>query len=541
MPVPKLARIAPAAAAAALLIAPAAASAVQKSFTAAGVQTFVVPVAVTQVQATLVGGRGGAGSTGSTSLAGGGTGATVRALLAVKPGQALYAQVAGDGQTANAGGLGGFGGGGSGGEVVVLLASAPGGGGGGGASLVRPCPAPCGALAVAAGGGGGGGHGLDSTPSINGGAGGDADEAGLTGEMDATKNDAGGGGGRPGTTAGGGTAGVNSYESPAQPGVAGAGGNGGIAIGGGGGGGGGGIYGGGGGGAGLGFADFNTTRVLQRRRRWRRRRRVRRPRGRGRRVRPRDPRHEAGHGRVRDDLLGAARAGRRDRRRDAVRHDGDAARLGQPEPRRDHRLPLPDHARAAGRRNVPCAQQLGAGGKPVGVSATIAGLAAGTRYIATLSAANAGGTGSGRAVAVATAAAAAPVASGLALSPARFRRGTAAAQLAGARRGTTISFDLSKAASVRLEFKRARPGRRSGGRCVSVTPATRSAPRCTRFARVRGGVRLAAPAGADRIRFEGVLDGGRRLRRGAYRMTLVAVDDTGRRSAPQRARFRIVR
>ena len=276
LPVPSPLRPAPLTLLAAACAAPASAPAAQQSFTTAGSHPWVVPIAVTTVQATIVGGNGGSGSAGSTNQAEGGLGATARVTLAVTPGETLYAQVAGNGHQD---GTPGFGGGGFGGSVVVLLAGAPGGGGGGGASAIRACPAPCAPLVVAGGGGGGGGAGRDLTPTINGGNGGAGGMPGLDGEPDLT-SDAGGGAGGAGTSGGPGAAGANSYENAAQAGSPAAGGDGGTAIGGGGGGGGGGLYGGGGGGGRRhAFADFNTLQFFRRRRRRRWRGRLGRPGG----------------------------------------------------------------------------------------------------------------------------------------------------------------------------------------------------------------------------------------------------------------------
>jgi hypothetical protein len=100
------------------------------SFTEAGEHPFVVPAGVTSVQVTLVGGNGGQG----VGLAPGGTGDTVTATLAVSPGETLYAEVAGDGNSGEVpmlGGLGGVGGGGEGGGDGGFGIR---GGGGGGAS-----------------------------------------------------------------------------------------------------------------------------------------------------------------------------------------------------------------------------------------------------------------------------------------------------------------------------------------------------------------------------------------------------------------------
>jgi hypothetical protein len=106
--------------------------------------------------------------------------------------------------------------------------------------------------------------------------------------------------------------------------------------------------------------------------------------------------------------------------------------------------------------------------------------------------------------------------------------------------GTRVTFRLSEAASVRFTVERARPGRRVRGRCVKPTRRNRTRRKCTRYVRQRGSFTVAAGAGETRFRFTGRLRG-RKLRPGRYRLVAVATDDTGKRSAPKRARFTIVR
>jgi hypothetical protein len=93
---------------------------------------------------------------------------------------------------------------------------------------------------------------------------------------------------------------------------------------------------------------------------------------------------------------------------------------------------------------------------------------------------------------------------------------------------------------VRFTVERARPGRRVRGRCVKPTRRNRTRRKCTRYVRQRGSFTVAAGAGETRFRFTGRLRG-RKLRPGRYRLVAVATDDTGKRSAPKRARFTIVR
>ena len=133
------------------------------------------------------------------------------------------------------------------------------------------------------------------------------------------------------------------------------------------------------------------------------------------------------------------------------------------------------------------------------------------------------------------------------LSNARMRaaaRGASAIPSPGRRRrapiGTRVMFRLSEAASVRFTVERARPGRRVRGRCVKPTRRNRKRRKCTRYLRQRGSFTVAAGAGETRFRFTGRLRG-RKLRPGRYRLVAVATDADGKRSAPERARFTIVR
>ncbi|MFI5009262.1 MAG: hypothetical protein ACHQDY_03205, partial [Solirubrobacterales bacterium] len=214
---------------------------------------------------------------------------------------------------------------------------------------------------------------------------------------------------------------------------------------------------------------------------------------------------------------------------------------------------------ASGVTSFPCAQQLGGGGEPLPVSATATGLAPGTTYTATLTAASVQGSASGSPVTFTTAPtsvacecaskkAMGPVVSALQLSPIRFRRGRHVARLAtraGRRKpatpiGTTISFQLSAAATVTLGFERAQPGQLVGHSCLAPSRRRRRAHRCSRYVPAAGAVSLAAPASANHIRFEGVLDTGRKLAPGSYRLTLSASDAAGRTVAAQRPTFTLL-
>jgi Glycine rich protein len=191
-----------------------------------GEQMFVVPTGVYEVQVLAIGGQGG-----ESNGPAGGEAAEVKGAMDVTPGQTLYVEVGGKGQTGAEGGAGGFNGG------------AGGGGGGGGASDIRTVPRSTSLtvedtrLLVAAGGGGGG-----SSSEEPGGAG------GAAGSPGGTSNYLGGGAG----TESEGGAGASGCEASGtggngELGAGGAGGNS-FVFTGPGGGGGGGFYGGGGGG-----------------------------------------------------------------------------------------------------------------------------------------------------------------------------------------------------------------------------------------------------------------------------------------------------
>lgn len=106
--------------------------------------------------------------------------------------------------------------------------------------------------------------------------------------------------------------------------------------------------------------------------------------------------------------------------------------------------------------------------------------------------------------------------------------------------GTTLSFTLSEAATVRLGVERAAGGRRVGGGCVRPTRANRSERACTRYVVLRGGVTRRLGAGSTRFRFAGSL-GGRRLAPGRHRLVLVAADAAGNASTARRVTVRILR
>ncbi len=188
-------------------------------------QTFTVPTEVSSLHVVAIGGTGG------DAGAAGGAAAAVSADLPVTPGEVLYVEVAGNGDSAADGGAGGFNGGGAAGAGDAA--------GGGGASDLRTLPRSAGLfpdprLMVAAGGGG-------AAEGTGGAAGSDGAIGNASGE-----------GGGAGTLTAGGAHGTGGCGDGGD-GQLGLGGNGGISSvkqDSGAGGGAGGYYGGGGGGAG---------------------------------------------------------------------------------------------------------------------------------------------------------------------------------------------------------------------------------------------------------------------------------------------------
>jgi hypothetical protein len=137
----------------------------------------------------------------------------------------------------------------------------------------------------------------------------------------------------------------------------------------------------------------------------------------------------------------------------------------------------------------------------------------------------------------------------LKLSPRAFRaaaRGaslTAAAATAAAKRGrtgTTVTFTLNEAATVRFAVARPRSGRAaSGGRCVKETKRNRHARRCTRLVKLSGSFTRAGSLGTNRVHFTGRLRH-RKLEPGSYRLVLTP-SAGGKAGKASTAAFRIVR
>jgi hypothetical protein len=203
------------------------ASAATQTFLYTGTeQTFIVPLGVQSVEVVAIGGNGG-----SADAIAGGVPAKVSADLSVSPGQLLYVEVAGNGESASNSWAGGFNGGGAAGGSDAS--------GGGGASDLRTVPRTSGLSP-------------DSRLIVAGGGGGAAEGSGGAAGSDGANGNAPGEGGGAGTLTAGGAHGTGGCGDGSD-GLLGMGGDGGmstVTLGRGAGGGGGGYYGGAGGNAG---------------------------------------------------------------------------------------------------------------------------------------------------------------------------------------------------------------------------------------------------------------------------------------------------
>jgi hypothetical protein len=553
-----------------------AAETTSRSFIATGESLFIVPAGVTSLHVTLVGGAGGASLGGGPH---GGSGALVSANLAVTPGESLFAEVGGYFEVTTPGpGVEATNGGGPGGGGY--------GGGGGGASDVRTCssnpsspldPLACSGqstlssrLVVAGAGGGGGGN--SDEPSILGGAGGNAGEAGHGGEAYAEFDHAGGDGGEQASASSGGAGGGGSdvQRIGAGTGLLGTGGNGGGLEAGnyaaaGGGGGGGGLYGGGGGGGGesssggsefaggggggggssgvpAGVSGVSALAVS---------------------VAPHSATPEVAFSWTQpapsvSTGTASAISGTSATLNGTVNPNGSQVT--------DCHFQISPAPPSGG--SAPCLQQIGAGSAAVSVSAATSGLSPTTAYTVTLEATSAQGSTSGSTTTFATSGAGTTAGAGtpgstagadtpgptaatnpsatstltitnLRLSPARFRSGKTTKPKA-LPTATTISFTLSQAAAIALSFEQAHTGVLVGGKCVAISKSHGNGRSCIRYVRLSSRLILTGKAGTDRVRFDGILGAKRHLTAGRYRVSLTASSASGRATARQHPSFTLV-
>jgi hypothetical protein len=139
----------------------------------------------------------------------------------------------------------------------------------------------------------------------------------------------------------------------------------------------------------------------------------------------------------------------------------------------------------------------------------------------------------------------APVLTNLAQTHATWREGTALATISRKAKprppvGSTFSFDLSEAATVALTFNQTVSGRKSHGRCVSLTKHNRKSRAC-RLVVPRGPLQLTGHAGTNQIRFQGRFSRTGKLKPGRYTLVIVATNGAGQHSTSRTLTFVIVR
>jgi hypothetical protein len=132
-----------------------------------------------------------------------------------------------------------------------------------------------------------------------------------------------------------------------------------------------------------------------------------------------------------------------------------------------------------------------------------------------------------------------PSVTGFSFSPSTFAVAPARAATAANRHATTIRFRLSSRATVRIEIARTLSGRRSGGHCVKPTAKLSKRRACTRYVTAGKLVRSSAKGGRTTIAFSGRI-GGKALKTGAYRATIVAIDKAKHHSKSKHASFTVV-
>jgi hypothetical protein len=138
----------------------------------------------------------------------------------------------------------------------------------------------------------------------------------------------------------------------------------------------------------------------------------------------------------------------------------------------------------------------------------------------------------------------APILSGLSESAKTWREGSLLAQISGGKGkkrkppvGTTFSFTLNEPASVTFKFTEPAGGRRVGKQCVAQTNKNKHKRRCTRTV-IAGTLTFSGHAGANKLRFEGLISKHRKLKPGSYTL-LVTATASGKHSTTRTLRFTI--
>jgi streptogramin lyase len=137
----------------------------------------------------------------------------------------------------------------------------------------------------------------------------------------------------------------------------------------------------------------------------------------------------------------------------------------------------------------------------------------------------------------------APGVSGLGMSDRTVVVGKGATAKIAAKTGTTIRYTLSEAAKVTLRFDRKLKGRRvkKGKKrvCAKPTRKNRKKHACTRY-KSSGTLTRTSKKGKNSVKFTGRI-GKKALRRGGYRLTVLATDAAGNKSKPRTLSFKVVK
>lgn len=131
--------------------------------------------------------------------------------------------------------------------------------------------------------------------------------------------------------------------------------------------------------------------------------------------------------------------------------------------------------------------------------------------------------------------------SGVKLSRSKFALAAKKTALAAAvKKGTTLSWTLSGAATTTIRVEKPTAGRRKGKSCVRPTRSNRRAKKCTRYVNVGRAITRIGLPGANRLAFTGKY-GSTKLKPGKYRFSLTAAPAGGQATAPQTKSFTIVK
>jgi CSLREA domain-containing protein len=106
--------------------------------------------------------------------------------------------------------------------------------------------------------------------------------------------------------------------------------------------------------------------------------------------------------------------------------------------------------------------------------------------------------------------------------------------------GTIFSFTLNEQARVSFTFARTAPGRKVNGKCVAQTKSNRHKHACKRTV-TAGAIHFTAHPGVNHVAFQGRLSPSKKLKPGAYRLTVAAVNSAGQSAKPQTLNFTIVK